>query len=102
MSVASGGDWRGVQVPLQGIAAGADNGPVIDPTTARALADLRGIAREIYLEDLLLELRRFYRGEQDQPYVRSCPVYQRVCEEAVHALDAALWRLESGGALEDW
>ena len=61
----------------------------------RALANVRALAQEISLEDILLELRRFYRGELHEEVADPCPPYRQVCEGALRALDRALWRLES-------
>ena len=56
---------------------------------------LQTLAAEMPLEDILLELRRYYRAAWDDPFTRENPDYRQVCDAALRALDAALWRLET-------
>ena len=67
----------------------------MDPMYCTAFASLREMAGEISLEDILLELRRFYRATLDESDGQTCPDYHWICDTSLRALDAALWRLET-------
>ena len=73
----------------------------MNETYARASAALRAVAEEISLEDILLQLRAFYREALDDTDARTSPDYHWICETAIRSLDVALWRLEAVEGLEE-
>ena len=91
--------WKGAEnTDMDTIVTGIIDEEAEEETITLAFSALGALAREMPLEVILLELRGFYRNRLDGELCRTCPDYRAHCDRALHALDAALWRLESESA----